>query len=232
MPPDYDAEAIARVMGLGFVNAEDVDRRVGRPSKIPGSIARVKLGRTRERLPDAPIDVVASARELQKSIALAREMHKTRPSRAVKVIWIGEGVIVVGADELPSSSRVPPSPALIEQAVEAGLHRDALRHVAETLAGGDRSKVASLEAVVVPKTTLERRKGKTLSLEESERTERVARLFVHAARALGTEAEAREFMTAPHPELNGRSPFEAAKTDLGARRVEDILDALEYGLAL
>ena len=222
MPPDYDAEAIARVMGLGFVNAADVDRRVGRPSKIPRSIARVKLEGTRERTSGLPVDVDAYAREMQKRMS----------SRAVKVRRIGQGVIIVSADELPSSSRVPPSPALIGQAVEAGLHRDALRHVAETLAGGDKSKVASLEAVVVPKTTLERRKGKTLSLEESERTERVARLFVHAARALGTEAEAREFMTAPHPELNGRSPFEAAKTDLGARRVEDILDALEYGLAL
>ncbi len=53
-----------------------------------------------------------------------------------------------------------------------------------------------------------------------------------ALRALGTEAEAREFMTTPHPELEGRSPIDAAKTDLGARRAEQILNALEYGLAL
>ena len=88
-----------------------------------------------------------------------------------------------------------------------------------------------LEWGVVPKTTLERRE-KQLSPQESERTERVARLFVHARRALGTEAEAREFMTTPHPRLDGRSPIEAAKTDLGTRRAEQILNALEYGLAL
>ena len=128
MPPDYDAEAIARVMGLGFVNAADVDRRVGRPSKIPRSIARVKLEGTRERTSGLPVDVDAYAREMQKRMS----------SRAVKVRRIGQGVIIVSADELPSSSRVPPSPALIGQAVEAGLHRDALRHVAETLAGGDK----------------------------------------------------------------------------------------------
>jgi uncharacterized protein (DUF2384 family) len=52
---------------------------------------------------------------------------------------------------------------------------------------------------------------------------------VHARRALGTEAEAREFMTAPHPELDGRTPVDAAKTDLGTLRA--ILNALEYGLA-
>jgi len=54
---------------------------------------------------------------------------------------------------------------------------------------------------------------------------------VHARRALGTEAEAREFLTSPHPELDGRSPIDAAKTDLGTRRTEQILTALEYGQA-
>ena len=109
--------------------------------------------------------------------------------------------------------------------------REALAHVAETIAGNDKAKALALEREIVPKTTLERRESK-LSRPESERTERLARLFVQARRALGTEAEAREFMTAPHPELEGRSPFEAAKTDLGARRAEQILNALEFGLAL
>jgi putative toxin-antitoxin system antitoxin component (TIGR02293 family) len=99
------------------------------------------------------------------------------------------------------------------------------------LAGGDRSRIARLEWGVVPRTTLERREAQ-LSPEESERTERVARLFVQARRALGTEAEARELMTTPHPELDGRSPLDAARTDIGTRRVEQILTALEYGLAL
>lgn len=81
----------------------------------------------------------------------------------------------------------------------------------------------------MPKTTLERRETR-LSPQESERTERVARLFVQARRALGSESEARDFMLTPHPELDGRSPVEAARTDLATRRVERILTALEYGL--
>jgi len=60
----------------------------------------------------------------------------------------------------------------------------------------------------------------------------VAQLFTHAGRVLGTEAEARAFMTAPHPQLDGRSPIDAAKTDLGTSRAERLLNALEYGLAL
>lgn len=135
-----------------------------------------------------------------------------------------------GFAETQALAPAPVSPRLIEHAVEHGLPRHALRHVAEHLAGGDKAKVAALEWAVVPKTTLERRLTH-LSPQESERTERIARLFVHATRALGTAAEARAFMTEAHPMLDGRSPFDATKTDLGTRRTEHVLHALEYGLA-
>jgi putative toxin-antitoxin system antitoxin component (TIGR02293 family) len=133
----------------------------------------------------------------------------------------------------PSQAKtyLAPSVAFLERAVEVGFPRMALRRLVERLVGDDKSKILGLEWDVVPKTTLERRKNK-LSTEESERTERIARLFVHSRRALGTEAEARKFMITAHPELDGRSPFDAAKTDLGARRTEGILNALEYGLAV
>jgi putative toxin-antitoxin system antitoxin component (TIGR02293 family) len=147
----------------------------------------------------------------------------TLDDAVLHVVDAGAGAGVAGLS--------PPSSALIEKAVARGLPRQALRHVAESLAGGDKAKVARLEWGVVPRTTLDRREAQ-LSPEESERTERVARLFVHARRALGTEEEAREFMTTPHPELEGRSPLDAARTDLGTRRTEQILNALEYGLAL
>ena len=81
------------------------------------------------------------------------------------------------------------------------------------LAGGDKAKVPALEWGVVPKTTLERREIQ-LSPQESERTERVAPPRMCAAPS-ASEAEAREFMTTSHPELDGRSPIDAARTDLG-----------------
>ena len=65
-----------------------------------------------------------------------------------------------------------------------------------------------------------------------EQTGQAARLFAHARRALGTKAEAREFMTSPHPELDGRTPIEAASTDSGTRLVEQILNSFENGLAI
>ena len=137
-----------------------------------------------------------------------------------------------GKATLLSEGASLPAAVLIERAVESGLPRRVLRRVAEAIVGQDQAKITILEHGLVPKTTLQRRKGRKLTLHESEQTERVARLFVHARRALGTEAEAREFMTAPHPELDGRTPIDAAKTDLGTLRAEQILNALEYGLAL
>ncbi len=157
--------------------------------------------------------------------------HKN-PAAPVSINVDGDTMLIVGRFSEVKGRRVSsPSPIFIEKAVESGLPRESLQHVAEAIAGGDKAKASALERGIVPKTTLERRESK-LSRRESERTERVARIFVRARRALGTEAEAREFMTTAHPELEGRSPLDAAKTDLGARRAEQILNALEFGLAL
>jgi putative toxin-antitoxin system antitoxin component (TIGR02293 family) len=130
----------------------------------------------------------------------------------------------------PATAAHPTTPATIEHAVEQGLPRTALRHVVQRIAGADPARITRLEHSIVPKTTLERRTTR-LSPEESERTERLARLFAHAIRALGSEEEARAFLTTPHPMLENRTPLEAARTDLATRRAEHILHALEYGLA-
>ncbi len=213
MLTDYDARAVAEVMGIAFVRG---------PGTAPPSPTR----RARAAKPVA-------------GVAGGDFVVVVDGGNALRIVEVGGD-----AGSVPSERRggraarpgaveelFPPTPALIEKAVEAGLPRGVLRHVAEHLAGDDKAKVSRLEWGVVPKTTLERRETQ-LSPEESERTERVARLLVHARRALGTEEEAREFMTTPHPRLDGRSPVEAARTDLGTRRTEGILNALEYGLAL
>jgi putative toxin-antitoxin system antitoxin component (TIGR02293 family) len=189
MAPNYDAKAVADLMGVAFVRTDRGGARQGTRAAKPARLV-IHVG-------DCEVAVI--------------EMGNRGASKRAAV--------------------EPPSPAFIEKAVENGLPRGALRHVAEHIAGGDKAKASALEWGVVPKTTLERRETR-LSPQESERTERIARLFVHARRALGTETEAREFLTARHAELDSRTPMEAAKTDLGARRVESILNALEYGLAL
>ena len=131
---------------------------------------------------------------------------------------------------LPHGGGAGPSFGLMQRLVERGLPRRALRHLALEIVG-DPERAAALEHRIVPRTTLARRgEDGLLTPEESEKTERLARLYVQAARALGDPADAREFLARPHPELEGRTPLEAGLTDLGARRVEAVLNGIEHGL--
>lgn len=82
---------------------------------------------------------------------------------------------------------------------------------------------------LIPPATLKRRKL-MLSPEESARFERLARVMAMAESVWDDHADAQRFMTTPHPLLEGRAPIDVAETDLGARRVEDVLAALEYAL--
>ncbi len=212
MLPNYDAKAIADVLGLAFLR--------GPKDVATTSLPAVPRGRQRSSRPAPERGVTI---RVDDATLLVIEVE-SKDGRAASEVSGARLPDVEGRSSAPSSD-------LIEKAVEQGLPRTALRHVAEALTGGDKAKTSALEWGVVPKTTLDRRDVR-LSPEESERTERIARLVVHARRALGTEAEAREFMMAAHPELDGRRPLDAAMTDLGTRRVEQILTALEYGLAL
>jgi hypothetical protein len=80
-------------------------------------------------------------------------------------------------------------------------------------------------------TALDRRNDQ-VSPQETDLMDPVAQLLMRARRVLGTEAEARAFMTTPHPQLDGHGPIDSASTDLGTRYVAQILNALEYGLSL
>ncbi len=216
MLPNYDADGIAEVLGLAFLRGRNDDisasshsetaKEKSRPAPHASDLGIVI------KVDDAALLVVdVSTNDIQGSLDISDGGSD-------------KGRVIENRLSRPSS-------VLIEKAVEAGLPRTALRHVAEWLAGDEKTKIAVFEWGVVPKTTLDRRDTR-LSSQESERTERIARLFVHARRALGTAAEAREFMTTPHPELERRTPIDAAKTDLGTRRTERLLSAIEYGLAI
>ncbi len=82
----------------------------------------------------------------------------------------------------------------------------------------------------MPQATFKRRRD-ALSVDESERAERLARVFASAAYVWDNEDDARAFLNAAHPLLQGRAPLDVAMTELGARRVEALLWQLYYGLA-
>ncbi len=119
------------------------------------------------------------------------------------------------------------SVADIAEAVESGLPKLSLERVVEH-SGIEGPARLKLMHRVVPAATYKRRQR--LKLVESEKTERLARVIALAEMLWDDEAEARRFLSTPHPELGRKKPIEAALTELGARQVEDIVNRALYGL--
>jgi putative toxin-antitoxin system antitoxin component (TIGR02293 family) len=62
-----------------------------------------------------------------------------------------------------------------------------------------------------------------LTSPESERAERIARLYAMAEEVLGSEKEARDFLFSRHEKLDGQSPIDWMRTEIGGRNVEQLL---------
>jgi putative toxin-antitoxin system antitoxin component (TIGR02293 family) len=115
----------------------------------------------------------------------------------------------------------------LRHAVERGLPVRALDAVVRYVAGSQPG-AAEFKYRIVPKTTLHRRTR--LTVEESQRLERLARLVALAEQVWESPELAREFLTSPQPQLENERPIELARSELGAREVEDLLMRLEYAL--
>jgi len=117
----------------------------------------------------------------------------------------------------------------LDRLVRAGLPKRSLQLLARRAVerGGS---VTAFVYQVVPPATFKRRSR--LSKEESERTERLARVVALAETLWDGEDEARAFLNRPHPLLENQTPLEVARTEIGARRVEQLLNDAEHGLPL
>lgn len=116
----------------------------------------------------------------------------------------------------------------LSHTVSKGLPKDALKRTVRRVFP-EPAEANEIMNRIVPSATYKRRRH-TLKAEESERTERLARTIAAAEFVWNDAAKARQWLTKPHPELNRKSPVEAALTELGARQVEDLLDHIFYGL--
>ena len=70
-----------------------------------------------------------------------------------------------------------------------------------------------------------------LSADEAEHAERLARVFATTKFVWNSEEDAQQFLSAPYSMLQGRTPLDVSMTELGARRVEELLWKLFYGIA-
>lgn len=116
----------------------------------------------------------------------------------------------------------------LDSAVTAGLPKKSLVLLSSRLYHDGRA-ASAFKFTIIPPATWKRRQ-KRLSPQESERVERLARVLAYAEYALDDRDEARLWMNAPHRELDGKPPIEVAQTEIGARRVESVLNKLFFGL--
>ena len=117
----------------------------------------------------------------------------------------------------------------LENIVANGLPKSAL----DTLVNGfgehfTETSANDMRFQIVPRATYNR--VDKFNLQTSETIERIARLYAMALNAFADPAAATRFMMRSHPELESRSPFETALTELGGRAVEEVIERGLHGL--
>lgn len=92
------------------------------------------------------------------------------------------------------------------------------------------SRLASI--IGIPERTLARRKASgKLTPEESERLLRISAVFEDAVNLFeGDVSAAVNWLTTPRKALGDRPPLSYARTEPGAREVENLIGRLEHGI--
>jgi putative toxin-antitoxin system antitoxin component (TIGR02293 family) len=86
--------------------------------------------------------------------------------------------------------------------------------------------------IVIPKRTLARRiaKKEPLTVEETDRVLRLARIGAEAQRVFGNPEKAGRWLRKPSRALAGRTPISLLKSETGAQIVQDLLNQLAHGM--
>lgn len=114
-------------------------------------------------------------------------------------------------------------------AVEKGFPSDTVQLLARTIGLPKSHLIRQLK--LVPRTITDReKKGEPFSPEVSERLLRVVRARQLAREIFTTDEAAAHWMSEADPSLGGRSPLAMLTTDLGAQRVERLLQAMVHGV--
>ena len=117
----------------------------------------------------------------------------------------------------------------VHEAILAGLPFATLaRFLKHYKASGD----AILESLSIdPKRLALRKASGKLTLEESNRFYRLANLLALATELYeGDAAGALTWLNSPARSLSGDTPFQRARTEVGAREVENLIGRLEHGV--
>lgn len=113
-------------------------------------------------------------------------------------------------------------------AADAGVAKPAASRLFARIAASSAVPVGRMRAELIPDSSW-KRAGKMLGAQASQTAARLSYVLAMAERVWGNEADAIEWLTSPHAELRGASPFSMLKTEAGGRAVEALLAALEFG---
>lgn len=113
-------------------------------------------------------------------------------------------------------------------AVEQGL---SVRAISSLVAHGIHDK--EIYSLIVPRRTLQHRRARKekLSVEESDRAARIARLTSLADRVFADGEAGMRWLRAPKKRFAGRTPMEMMATEAGSRLVEEMLYQIDEGMA-
>ncbi len=112
--------------------------------------------------------------------------------------------------------------------VSKGLPFSELEHLRHEI---DEPMESLARQLSISRSTLQRRKAeRRLSPTESDRLMRLWRILQYATKLFGTVERARQWLKFPQFGLGGAVPLEFAKTEVGAREVEDLLGRIDYGV--
>lgn len=92
--------------------------------------------------------------------------------------------------------------------------------------------IKDLLEVVIPARTLKhrRQRNEPLSMDESDRLARVARLYELGVKVFGNPDKARRWLSKPKRRFDGRSPLVMMRTSLGGNGVEEMLYQIDEGV--
>jgi putative toxin-antitoxin system antitoxin component (TIGR02293 family) len=129
----------------------------------------------------------------------------------------------------PLSALDSGDPAQIIELIRKGLPAQAIDFIAGLLS---LSRAAFLEAIKIPPSTVERRlrTDEALTLEESDRVSRVAKVLRRAVQVFGDEVQAKAWMMDSVSSLGGRTPLSLLDTMEGYELVINTLSRIEYGV--
>lgn len=159
---------------------------------------------------------MGNATDMPTRVPVRREQRPARMVRRVKGLYTSLGVATTDTSELIRK-------------IEAGLAFAALQRLDKHSGLG----VSTLASIIgIPERTLARRKASgKLSPEESERLVRISGIFEQTMTLFENDLTAAvRWLTSPKKALDNQQPIQYARTELGAREVENLLGRLEYGV--